>query len=554
MELADERSPDLDVQAARYYLCFLNWELGRLQEAAELGATIAREFAGSEYARPAAKVALSAYDQLYRMADNDEDAQQLQEQLRGIAELIAKRWPNSEEATAAAGLLISLALEENRLDLAESMLDQLPDSGRASGELSLGAALWTTYLKSVSANPDSVDGAAKQRAGELLASGYEGIRTAGGITAANATGLLYYAQLLLGEGDADRALEVLQDPAVGPLALVGQGRFSDRVDLLIEIYKASLRAFLAASPPQREKVQEMIAALESAVAQGGQEFDLTGVYVSLGLQLEQQIRELNAAGRGDQALELVGAFEDVLAQVAQRPDAADWQIRNWLARTYLQLGRLLDAGPSKAMVERAEQQFRAILEQSEREPSFAPSDAAILGVSKQLADCRLALGNFKEALEEYVRILRNRPTLLELQIASAEALQQWGVAEKRPGALKQAISGALPQGDGKNLVWGWIRLAQVAEAAKRRAAASGTSQDATAQAKKYEDLFYRARYNAALARFQSAQLASAGKKTSQLRTVRQSIASLKTLYPDLGGPRWKPRFDRLLEQVERQLQ
>ena len=137
--------------------------------------------------------------------------------------------------------------------------------------------------------------------------------------------------------------------------------------------------------------------------------------------------------------------------------------------------------------------------------------------------------------------------MLELQMAAAETLQQQGAAQKDVAALQKAIFGALPQADRKNLVWGWVRLANIVDTARRRAASNPATK---AKAEQYGELFFAARYNAAKARFQMAQVGPAAQRRQSLEKARRIVASMKTLYPDLGGPSWKPAFEDLLNQID----
>ena len=105
----------------------------------------------------------------------------------------------------------------------------------------------------------------------------------------------------------------------------------------------------------------------------------------------------------------------------------------------------------------------------------------------------------------------------------------------------------------KNLVWGWIRLAKIADQAKRKAKKRAADQpDPTGKVAKYHDLFFEARYHAAQARFATAKLATGDAKKKQLGTARQSLETMKRLYPDLGGPQWQEAYLQLLKQMEQE--
>jgi len=111
----------------------------------------------------------------------------------------------------------------------------------------------------------------------------------------------------------------------------------------------------------------------------------------------------------------------------------------------------------------------------------------------------------------------------------------------------------MPRANKKNLVWGWLRLASIADQAKRRAEKKAA--DDPKQARKvatYENLFFEARYHVSQARFAAAQLATGSARQKQLRSARQSLESMIRLYPKLGGPQWQGAYRKLLEQVEQE--
>ena len=135
---------------------------------------------------------------------------------------------------------------------------------------------------------------------------------------------------------------------------------------------------------------------------------------------------------------------------------------------------------------------------------------------------------------------------MEIQQASAAVLQQWGVEAESIEKLDQAIRGAVPQASGKNLVWGWLKLSTIADQARRRAAQEGKKENE----KRYTDLFFEARYNAAQSRFATAELSTGTVKAKYLKTARRSVESMQKLYPDMGGPKWKKAYSDLLEQMK----
>lgn len=558
IQLADDQADRDQLGNAHYFLCWLYWEQDRLDEAAVLGEFLSRRFPENNYARVAAKLALAAYERLYNQSRQaNESSNFAATKLTEVAELLIQRWPDSEEAAAGLNLLINIALRDNRLADAEARLERLPPASRAGAELRLGGALWTRYLRASSgsqAEPDEQAKQLKEKAGKLLANGFEAIKSKPSVNAVEATGALYYSQLLLSEGQADQAVAALEDPNVGPLTLIkGNSAVAENPQFVQEAYKVGLRAYLSTEPPQREQAQAMMSALESALGnQADAEQKLISIYVSLGLQLQQQISDLTAAGQAGKARAVANSFADLLARVTERAGAADnWKIQSWIAQTNLQLGQGLSGEDATEYFEKAEQAYQTLLDKAKQNPKFAPSPISILATKKKLADCQLAMGNYDDAFQQYALILKGKPNMLELQQAAAAALQKWGADDQQPKRLEEAIRGAMPQANRKNLVWGWLRIAAIADQAKRRAekqAASDPKQ--AARAAKYEDLFFKARYHAAEARFLAAKLSSGADRTKQLGTARQSLASMQRLYPDLGGPKWQSAYQKLIQQMD----
>ncbi|HEX6961545.1 MAG TPA: hypothetical protein VF175_06735 [Lacipirellula sp.] len=566
VELADPQTPPDQLNAARYYLSVLYWEDKRIHEAAILSEFIAKRYPESEFAPGAAKVALAAYEQLAIEARREGNAQDdaatpsyEAKKLAELSELVAARWPESPEASSAVNVLIQTALRENRLSDAEALLARLPENSRSAAELSLGAGLWTQYLRTTAGQRDELSPTAiglRDKAGALLTQGFAGLRKAGNPSATSAVGALYLVQYHLSTGDANAALEVLEDGAAGPLTLVNANdEAAARPEYVQETYKAALRAYLAAEPPQREQAEQMMAALEDLVAGGNGDAssqDLTDVYLSLGVQLQRQMKELIAAGQQKKAEQLAAAFGDLLARVAERPDAKSWRIRSWLAQTNLQISQVLEGERAKEYADRARKAYEALLDAAEKDKSYAPDATALLAVRMRLGETFAAAGEHEKAIEQYGAILRERPTMLELQQAAATALQEWGVKKRDPRALDRSIRGDLPQADGKNLIWGWLRLAHMAASAQRQAAESSDPK-MKERAARFEDLFYEARYNVVKSRYLAGTVSTGSARQEHLEGARTNIDQMMKLYPELGGPKWKAAFEELRKQIDTEL-
>ena len=565
LTLVDSQTPIDQLNTVRYYLCILYWEDKQLHEAAVLAEFLATRYPENEYASSAAKVALAAYEALSieaktakRDAASDSAASYEAVKLAQLAELVAARWPESAEASSAANVLIQTALRENRLADAEALLERLPAEGRGAAQLSLGAGLWTQYLRMTAGNRDNPSEEAlalREKAGALLGQGFESLREKGDPSVASAVGTLYLVQFMLANGDAERAIGVLENENAGPLALVDSGaEVAQKPEFVLETYKAALRAYLSADKPDRKKAQRMMETLEKFAESEGGAQKLTDVYLGLGVQLQRQLKELNASGQTDKSKQVAAAFGDVLQRVSARPDANDWRVRSWIAQTNLQLGQELTADEAKAYIDRATTTYETMLKAAAEDPKYAPDEGAILGVRMRLAECLAAVGNHEAAVKQFGVILAEKPSMLDLQKGAAAALQQWGLQKKDVSALDRSIRGDLPQKDGKNLIWGWLRLATIANSAQAQAAkASPVTEESRKRAQRFEELFFEARYNVAKSRFLAGKVAPAAQRREQFEAAKTNIEQMAKLYPGLGGPNWKPLFDELLKQVNLEL-
>ena len=117
---------------------------------------------------------------------------------------------------------------------------------------------------------------------------------------------------------------------------------------------------------------------------------------------------------------------------------------------------------------------------------------------------------------------------------AAKTLQQWGSSGNADG-YRKAILGDRPGSNGKNLIWGWGRIAK---------AVSGKD--------KYRDTFHEARYNIAMSRYKFALSQSGAKKTELLKRAKADIIATKRL-ASLGGKRQEQRYESLLKAIQKSL-
>jgi hypothetical protein len=569
------------VNEVRYFLSWLYWEAEDYYRSAVLGEFLARRYPDHPTARSAAKIAMASFERLYRLAADrgSSDSSNTEFEARRmaqVAEFIVRRWPNTEDADAAFGVLVSYALRNNRLDEAEELLANASPQSRPRLELQLGNAMWGRYLElSQASGPASADeselGHIKESAVNYLRTGFEAARSADTISDAAATAGLYLAQAALNDGQYEQAIALLEDPALGPLTLVAQEHVAvSRLPYRIEAYKAALRAYCLVSPPQEEKAIEVIRSLEAVVQsngdnQGVASDQLMRIYISLGMALQEQARKLRKSGREAEAERVTAAVAQFLQRIGSDPINTNWPTTAWLAQMYFNLGvgeqgnrdqiGSLPAesspatnpppemffkpatGAARDHFTKARDAYQQMLKKAAQDPKFAPNANAILAAQVQLGQCYRALGEYEAALKAFSSVLKEKESSLTVQQAAAYTYQARGQVED-PQWLERAIHGGHRlRSTGKNRIWGWLKISQVAARAARND-------------QELRDTFFEARLNVARCRYLAATKTKGAARQQNLAKAKQSVQSMQQLYPQLGGERWRGQFEELIKQIQ----
>jgi hypothetical protein len=544
-------------------MCWLYWDNEQYYESASLGEFLARRYSDGPSAAAAAKLALASYDRMYRLAAQPsvkrQDTEFEARHMAQIAEFITRRWPGSPTAEAANQILVSNAIRNDRIDDAKAMLSQVPTAARPALESQLGNAMWGRYLElsqaDAASRPDD-DKLQKVRADalEMLQSGFDDAKKSGSISESSATSGLYLVQSLLGDDKYSEAIALLEEPKSGPLSLVigdREGKF--RPEFAVEVCKAALRAYLSTTPPDGKKAIDTLSHLDAAVAKTSDDNGDQLLKIHLGLikLVQQQLQPLHDAHPDAEATKTAASLAEFIDHLASQETDGSWASRYLTAQAYFMLGQnarddatispdpeKMADGKARVYFTKSRDGFGRLLKEAEKDPGVASSPAAVLVVKKQLGESERQLGNFKAALAMFSAVLQEKEAELSVQRSAAYAYEGWGETED-PKWLESAIQGSDKiRGTGKNRIWGWLRLAQVAEKASRTNP-------------QYRDTFFEARFEAARCRFLAAAKASGDARKQQLDTAKQNIRSMLPLYPDLGGDTWRAKFDDLVKLIQK---
>jgi tetratricopeptide (TPR) repeat protein len=548
---SDDKTNRDDLNSARYYLCFLDWDEGRLHEAAVLGEFLARRYPDSLPGRQGARIALAAYVRM--VADAKAGASEFETRhIERLGQEIFQRFAGQEEADEAALQLVSFAASQNQPEKLVEYLKKVSVNSprRGQAELRAGQALWSAYLRrSQLADggrpPQAELDAIKKQAQEVLAEGIGRMEKAGQVDATMTAAVFAMAQICVDTGQPDKAISWLEHAKVGPLTLVKANHpAAARQEFAVEAYKLALRSYIAVNPQQLKKAEEAMDALEKLVKGAGDAKaaeNLTAIYVGLGRQLEQHLQELRKSGQTKELESVSKAFEIFLDRVTKRETGNSYASLNWVGATYFSLGGGLDEGPqkispkAKAYFQKAADAYQRMLAVAEKDPKFKDNPDSLAGVRLRLADCYRRAGRFDEATKIVVDVLKQKPTLLAAQVQAAATYQAQGAVD--PQGYARAILGGAPARDGKNVVWGWAKVSKM-----------------TMSDPKFQDTFHEARLNLAEARYRYGMThQDPAKRSKLLEAARQDLWITFKHQPELGGPETAARYDRLLRRIQQAL-
>ena len=141
-------------------------------------------------------------------------------------------------------------------------------------------------------------------------------------------------------------------------------------------------------------------------------------------------------------------------------------------------------------------------------------------------------------------ILTDNNMLVNVQIEAARTYQDWAAADKVEN-YTLAIRGDRPdKKTNKNTIWGWSKLATISAQQMYRG---------PEYKEKYKDTFHEARYSMARARYEQAMRRAGNAQEQYLKRAQIVISSTFGLYPDLGGPAWRSKYDALLKRIQKSL-
>ena len=528
------RDSDFDkVNEARQLLTYLLYEEKRYRDAAVVGRFLAQTSPGTDVGLRGGLLALNSLQLLLSEVPQDANAG-LIDQVDTLGKYLTKTWPDNPDANAAQGVMIRLALSKDRFDEAAEMIDRMPaGSEQSKYRRLLGQLLYNaSVLTRRDGNEDAADRLLDQ-ASRQLRQGLDSIEgnLAGGEVMQAA---LVMCKIYLKQDDARTALEVLDHPTYGPLKLLQtQGPPNDRFEG--DLYGTELQVLVQLMIDPNQDPAQLLGRATTTMGKLRKSFGgadgqarLSSTYMRMAGSIRDQLDGSTPARRE----KLIGAFRVFLSRIAET--TKDRDTLSWVGQTLMQMGesamRPTDSkasGQAAVLIQSAADTFDELLSDQKEKP---------LELQYQLARCHRLLGKYKDAIDGLAAILSAKPMMLDAQTEAALAYEKWAgeVAPKfAANAYKAALSGGRPGANGKNVIWGWGQISQLT---------SGKQQ--------FRDRFFEARYHVASCRYLM------GKAQGSNEVMQQAIADITkvaALYPGMGGPELRGKFDSLMKEIQRAL-
>lgn len=514
----------------RIKLSYLLLQQQQPWEALAISEFVALQSQGGSEGLQAANVALGAYGDLLKLADPKAE-ESLKSRLEPFAQHLVTTWPESNEASAAMAVLVQIAMTNGLWEKAEEYIQLLPVGSGLASRLRRDAGI-TTYLKYIEAKrKDSVSDEElsdlRGRAIELLAAGVadESISSLdeSGIQAVN-----ILARLYLATNELSNAGKLLSQELVDRAA-AANSTLSPRVklDVYLTILQVKIRQMVSEQSIPAQAVTEIkdlvahLQPLSTGVPDGTQLIAAT--FVQIAADLKAQIE---TAGDIQLRRQLAEGLQIVVAQIGQSGDA---QTRVWATEMMLVVADEL--AQQRTTVQQAHDAYR----QASNMIEGVLAEQATAQNRKLAAHAARGQGDFTNAIEQLAQILIENPNLLDIQMEAARTYDAWGAARNNPKGYELAMLGNRPDPKTReNLIWGWLKLSNL-----------------LAGRKGYETQFFECRFELAQSRYLSALLlTSADEREKAINQAEKAITSVAALYPQMGGPTSKKRFDTLLRKIQ----
>ena len=455
-QIAQKEKDQTKVNELSYFLAYLSYSANQFIEASIYGEMAARWGDPKEAStREAATIAIAACQEANQSHWGTADQLGELEQLKTVAELLQKRWPDNDNLDAVWMFLAQSYFAFGDPKLAAENFLKIPEKSDqfAAAQLAAGNAYWSYFVDQ--ANTDSPNSkklvALLKKSAKHLRVAVESMQK---VKKAAPTMNLMLAKILLSRisgrlGDQEAALKWLIDEPMAVTKTITTDSSKQKGKVLVDnnvadsVFEKIYRIEVAQG--NWKQAYQSLASLDdqSPVELGARFTALTSGF----------IKHLKQAKKVDQAQ--VDFLEKLVDSVKTHDPNRFAELQVWLGQSWVSLGRKTVSDElAKACFANAENAFAIALKQ----PDFPASSR--LSVALTRADLLERSGNPSASLESIAKVLQGTPNAISLQMRAAKLLQEIAFQQDKVGGLIDAING--PSGkttDGEaSAVWGWVKL------------------------------------------------------------------------------------------------
>ncbi|MDR0336177.1 MAG: hypothetical protein LBI18_03705 [Planctomycetaceae bacterium] len=569
INMREEGTPMTEINALRLNLVRVYWSLGKILEAAILADYLTQHYSGFPDADKTAIMAVRLYRQVFvedKLAGNDPSA--VAERLDKLCAFIMLRWEGQEVTGEVQLLRIETAIDNGNIEEAKKLLAETVAGTpqRVAAELKIGQSLWNRYATFSKLPEDSDEKPQKKELDALFSDAKKQLELGLNgkikliqenkvkVDAASVQSALATAQIFLNTNESEKTIYWLTNPQVGPLALIANPPATVDKTLLKNLQLSAtmllLRAYVGAE--QLDKAEETMKQLETIIKEqatesgtGTEEQKLTQIYISLGRQLENRLKELNESGEAAQADKVAQGFEMFLKRIKNRGETNTFQSLYWVADTFYRLGSGMST--DKNVSDNAAGYYKAagstyvdILKRLADEPDWAPERAEDTIKVRLAESLRCVAPNekdkerrekiFNSAMKYVADLLEESENRIDIQIEAAKTLESWGKSD--PTKLVRAVAGRFPS----TQIWGW----------------NGIIKRTSVNVDRFAEFYYEAYWSKFRCVIDIAKNETeTPKKEKLLDDANRDFIALIQLRPQLGGQEWFARFDQVYKNLER---
>lgn len=441
-----------------YLLAYLSFTAGHVIEASLYGESVARHGDPQEsMTREAALIALGAIDEAAATQWGAAEIPGELNQMRLLAELFEKRWPDDPQVDAVwMNLGQRFDAFGRPLDAADAYLSIKKKSEQYDeAQMAAGLAYWNQFVDEASEAAPDPDAMVKRlkSARDLLINGIRSAEERKQLLTSQILDAKYKVALIsarLGNPEATVTwLEKTKTPLINSIT-TGKGNkkkltvtdeFAQNVFQLLYQAKTRMNDLDGA----KQALERLSKVLDSDAADRLDRMSLAVVQRAINRMLEAA--KVTPAD--------IKKLEQTIAAIDEDSDVMTASNQLWLAESW---AKLAPRGQTPMMVRQCYENAASIYDRTLGQPDF-PSASRTAALIRQAELLRLA-GKIPNSLQIMSQILSEAPGAIDLQIQAAKSLETIAFQQPSEANLRAAIAGPARNdaAAGTSPIWGWAKL------------------------------------------------------------------------------------------------